>query len=120
MIGVGHIRSSIIISAGSVRSAAGAGLLETIGPALTAFYVTVRFSSYTLHMGGEIALSRRGQTRHTFDLPPAGAGRRNFLVRCCQSASAALIPRGLRGIVFPFGPRPEPSTARDSDDEYYL
>lgn len=32
---------------------------------------------------------------------PLDLGRRDFLIRCCQGASAALIPAGLRGLGFP-------------------
>ena len=33
---------------------------------------------------------------------PADSSRRDFLVKCCQGASAAFIPAGLRGLTFPF------------------
>jgi tetratricopeptide (TPR) repeat protein/peroxiredoxin len=33
---------------------------------------------------------------------PADATRRDFLIRCCQGASAAFIPASLRGLAFPF------------------
>jgi FG-GAP-like repeat len=33
---------------------------------------------------------------------PADSSRRDFLVKCCQGASAAFIPAGLRGLAFPF------------------
>ena len=35
------------------------------------------------------------------DLDPASRGRREFLSRCCQGATAALLPLGLRGLAFP-------------------
>jgi tetratricopeptide (TPR) repeat protein/peroxiredoxin len=43
-----------------------------------------------------IFLSRPGKPR-----PPVDLSRRNFLVRCCQGASAALIPAGLREYGWP-------------------
>jgi len=33
---------------------------------------------------------------------PADSTRRDFLIRCCQGASAAFIPASLRGLAFPF------------------
>ena len=36
------------------------------------------------------------------DLDPADRSRREFLIQCCQGASTALVPAGLRGLVFPF------------------
>jgi tetratricopeptide (TPR) repeat protein/peroxiredoxin len=33
---------------------------------------------------------------------PADSSRRDFLAKCCQGASAAFIPAGLRGLAFPF------------------
>jgi tetratricopeptide (TPR) repeat protein/peroxiredoxin len=32
---------------------------------------------------------------------PADSSRRDFLIRCCQGASAALVPAGFRGLAFP-------------------
>src|SRR5712692_5903986 len=59
---------------------------------------------------GGIGLSRAGKTRHPVDLHPVDLdpvdlhsvdlGRRNFLIRCCQGASAALVPASLRGLAF--------------------
>jgi tetratricopeptide (TPR) repeat protein/peroxiredoxin len=51
---------------------------------------------------GDIALSRVGKPRGPLDPGLIDTGRRNFLVRCCQGASAALVPVGWRGIAFPF------------------
>ena len=70
---------------------------------------------------GVIALSRTGRKRHSADLvkadrlpadhpsadrhpvnrPSVDQGRREFLIRCCRGASAALVPAGLRGLTFP-------------------
>jgi tetratricopeptide (TPR) repeat protein len=66
---------------------------------------------------GDITLSRRGKTQNPLNPPPEDGGRRNFLVRCCQGASAALLPVNWRGIVFPFN-----SAASEfaSGGEFYL
>ena len=58
-------------------------------------------------------LRRTRKARHPFEPLPAGSfpvdpdpadrGRRDFLIRCCQGASAALIPVPLRGLAFPAG-----------------
>jgi len=50
---------------------------------------------------GESALSRR---KKNWSAPASGSvdfGRRDFLFRCCQGASTALIPAGLRGFGWP-------------------
>src|SRR6202035_5096942 len=47
-------------------------------------------------------------------------GRRNFLVRCCQSASAALVPTSLRGIAFPSSFDFDSSSAFASTGEFHL
>jgi tetratricopeptide (TPR) repeat protein len=43
-----------------------------------------------------MSLTEPAKTKNSIDLR-----RRNFLIRCCQSASAALIPARLRGLAFP-------------------
>jgi tetratricopeptide (TPR) repeat protein len=52
------------------------------------------------------ALSRERKTRHSGNFHPSGHSRRDFLVRFCQGASAALVPAGLvpaglRSFAFP-------------------
>jgi tetratricopeptide (TPR) repeat protein len=47
------------------------------------------------------ALSREEKTRYPADCYPLSRSRRDFLVRCCQGASAALFPASLRGFDFP-------------------
>jgi len=37
------------------------------------------------------------------DAPPVDRDRRDFLIRCCQGASATLVPASLRGLAFPLG-----------------
>lgn len=67
-----------------------------------------------------IVLSRAGKTRQPLHPPIEDPGRRNFLVRSCQGASTALIPPGLRGIVFPLQFDLNSSPARSSAEEFYL
>jgi tetratricopeptide (TPR) repeat protein/peroxiredoxin len=47
--------------------------------------------------GGEDAASSRSSRLNADD-----PSRRDFLIRCCQGVSAALVPAGLRGLTFPF------------------
>jgi tetratricopeptide (TPR) repeat protein len=52
-----------------------------------------------------MALSRAGKMYHPFrlrsvGLDPSSPSRRDFLLRCCQGASVALVPAGLRGLAF--------------------
>src|SRR6266478_4635513 len=56
------------------------------------------------HESGGLTLSRRDKTRHLVDPHPVDPGRRNFLIRCYQGASAALIPASLRGLAFSLDP----------------
>ena len=56
------------------------------------------------HEFGGFPLSRREKTRHLVDPHPVDSGRRNFLIRCCQGASAALIPASLRDLAFSLDP----------------
>ena len=46
--------------------------------------------------------------------------RRNFLVRCCQGASAAMLPASLRGFGLSSNSPFDPSNDRSSDGEFYL
>jgi len=74
------------------------------------------------------SLSRTGK-RHPVDLLPVGRnpsgpdladpGRREFLVQCCQGASAALLPGALRGLAFPFTYAGD-SRKLNSPAEFYL
>jgi tetratricopeptide (TPR) repeat protein/peroxiredoxin len=47
-------------------------------------------------------------------------GRRDFLIRCCHSASAALIPSQLRGFAFPIPNDPDPSSALAPAGDFHL
>jgi tetratricopeptide (TPR) repeat protein len=64
----------------------------------------VRVLDFRFHEreSGGFPLSRREQTRYLVDPYPVDRGRRNFLIRCCQGASAALIPVSLRDLAFSF------------------
>jgi tetratricopeptide (TPR) repeat protein/thiol-disulfide isomerase/thioredoxin len=53
-------------------------------------------------------------------LDPADSSRRDFLIRCCQGASAALVPAGLRGLTFPFAYAPDASTLPSPAGEFHL
>src|ERR1700687_4946733 len=46
--------------------------------------------------------------------------RRDFLIRCCQGASAALIPAGLRGLGWPSLYDFESAGENPSSREFYL
>jgi tetratricopeptide (TPR) repeat protein len=53
--------------------------------------------------GKEEAASRRpSPSPDNAQRDPTDLGRRDFLIRCCQGASVALIPAGLRGLALPF------------------
>jgi len=56
---------------------------------------------------GDIALSRPENTQRSLGLPPPALdcfdpGRRDFLLRCCQGASVALLPAGLRDLAYSY------------------
>jgi len=51
---------------------------------------------------------------------PVDQGRRDFLVRCCQSASAALVPAELQSLALPFTNDPASSGARVPAGEFHL
>src|SRR5437899_573287 len=57
---------------------------------------------------GGLTLSRRDKTCHFVDPHPVDSGRRNFLIRCSQGASAALIPASLRDLAFSLDPHNAP------------
>jgi len=93
-------------------------------PSLTAFRVAVSFSPTRDYARG-IALSRAGKTRHLADLhgvDPSGVdpSRRNFLIRCCQGASAALVPATLSRFGFSSNLTFDLSPAPVSEDTFHL
>lgn len=50
----------------------------------------------------------------------ADPGRRDFLIRCCQGASAALVPAGLGSLAFPFATAPELRNDLPAASEFHL
>ena len=67
--------------------------------------------------GGDVVLSRPEKTWNSIPPRSVDKGRRDFLIRCCQSASLALIPAGLGRIACPY------SLSEESDrppNELYL
>src|SRR5229473_4621482 len=47
-------------------------------------------------------------------------GRRDFLIRCCQGATAALVPAGLREVAFPTAYPVAPRNTVQSSAEFHL
>ncbi len=68
---------------------------------------------------GSFPLSRPEKTRHLVDPHAVDHRRRNFLIRCCQGASAALLPTSLRRFVFPSIAQADTS-ALSSESEFHL
>ncbi len=64
--------------------------------------------------GREDAASR--SSRHD----PADSSRRDFLIRCCQGASSALVPAGLRGLTFPFAHASDSRNLPASGGDFHL
>jgi tetratricopeptide (TPR) repeat protein/peroxiredoxin len=62
-----------------------------------------------------IALRQPAKTNESIDLR-----RRNFLVRCCQGVSAALVRAGLRGFAFPFVHTFDSQSSPSPDGEFHL
>src|SRR5258708_26558688 len=54
------------------------------------------------------------------DLRSVDQGRRDFLIRCCQGASVALFPAGLRGLAFPSANPFASRNALQVDSEFQL
>src|SRR5712692_7756751 len=53
-------------------------------------------------------------------LGPMDLRRRDFLIRCCQGASAAFLPAGLRGLGWPFLSDFDSADAELSSREFHL
>src|ERR1700675_1948490 len=85
-----------------------AGRPPRAGRTLTVPGAAVRFRVFAVRSRG-VALIRVGKTKRS----EVDQSRRNFLLRCCQGASAALVPPGLRSFAFPAG-FPDPSMAAKS------
>jgi tetratricopeptide (TPR) repeat protein len=86
---------------------------------LTAFGVAVSFPP-TSEFPGDIVLSRAGKTHQSVDPHLMSASRRQFLVRCCQGASAAMIPASLRDFAFSSTYSFSSPVSRSSDGEFHL
>jgi tetratricopeptide (TPR) repeat protein/peroxiredoxin len=65
-------------------------------------------------------VSGAGKTRRPFDDHLTGSSRRNFLFRCCQGASMAVIPASLRGLILPCAMPFVPPQALPSDGGFHL
>jgi tetratricopeptide (TPR) repeat protein/peroxiredoxin len=59
-------------------------------------------------------------SRSSHGVDPAKSSRRDFLVKCCQGASAAFIPSGLRGLAFPFTHTSDSPNLPASDNDFHL
>jgi tetratricopeptide (TPR) repeat protein len=81
----------------------------------------VRVLDFRFHLreSGSFPLSRPEKTHDLVDLHSADTGRRNFLIRCCQGVSAALLPASLRNLAFSFDP-PGPDNALSPEAEFHL
>jgi len=66
-------------------------------------------------MSGGIALRQPAKTNDSVDLR-----RRNFLIRCCQGVSAALVRAGLRGFAFPFVHPFDSQNSLSPEGEFHL
>ena len=96
---------------------------------MTGLFDSVSFA-FTREFPRGNSLSRARKQRRPVDLPSAGRdlaqhdlvdpGRRDFLVKCAQGASAALVPAGLRGFSFPFAYSPEVRNAVPGAGEFHL
>jgi tetratricopeptide (TPR) repeat protein/peroxiredoxin len=87
---------------------------------------------------GGISLRRTGKKRPAVNLVPSDGqaeesladnrlfndlfnpGRRDFLIRCCQGASAVFLPRSLRGAAFPFAFASDPPQMHASESGFHL
>jgi tetratricopeptide (TPR) repeat protein/peroxiredoxin len=66
------------------------------------------------------ALTRAGKTRHSADFHLFNPSRREFLVRCCQGASAAMVPASLYGFAFAPNSAFDSPVATPSEGEFHL
>lgn len=73
-------------------------------------------------MSKVISLSRAARSARASRVgdDPAEPGRREFLIRCCQGASAALAPAGLRALRFPFAYSRDSREASSLDSQFHL
>ena len=69
---------------------------------------------------GSFPLSRPEKTRHFVDLHSADSGRRNFLIRCCQGLSAALLPVSWEKLAFRFFDEADAGPALSGGTQFHL
>ena len=69
---------------------------------------------------GGVVLSRAGKDRDLLNSSLADAGRREFLLSCCQGASTILIPATLRGVVFHSDCRLTNGSSGSASGQFYL
>jgi tetratricopeptide (TPR) repeat protein/peroxiredoxin len=58
--------------------------------------------------------------RSSHGCDPADSSRRDFLIQCCQGASAAFVPAGLRGLAFPFAHASDSPNVPSSGSDFHL
>ena len=76
--------------------------------------------SLTLKAPGDGHLSQGAKARHSAGPLLSSRDRRNFLIRCCQGISAALVPVSLRNFAFPSSFSGDPPSSHSTDGEFYL
>ncbi len=91
--------------------------------------------SFARELPRSVGLSRGKKQRHPVNLSSVGrdlvdhgstdnslidAGRRDFLVKCVQGASAALVPAGVRGFFLPFAYSPDVRNTLARTSEFHL
>ena len=65
-------------------------------------------------------MSQAAKPQHLGDPLLISRDRRNFLIRCCQGLSAALVPLNLWSLALPSGSPSESSQSQPAGGEYYL
>jgi tetratricopeptide (TPR) repeat protein/peroxiredoxin len=88
-------------------------------PILTVVDTNVTFRPHARNLR-DIVLSRPEKVHSLSAHESVDRRRRNFLIRCCQGASAALIPVGLRGLGFPSLANIDPAETISSNGQFYL
>src|SRR6266478_8797048 len=76
--------------------------------------------SLTRESPGGGVLSHAAKPRHLADPLLINRDRRNFLIRCCQGVSAALVPASLRSLAFHPGFPFDSPHLHSADGEFYL
>ena len=78
------------------------------------------FVSLTRESPGGGSLSQAEKPQHLGDPLLISRERRNFLIRCCQGLSAALVPARLRSLAFPLGFPDESPSSQPAAGDFYL